>query len=304
MSEVISKMIMLVALMFIGYFCAKLKVTGPEFNKNISAVMMDVFLSATILNSVINVEPTMSNGEIFYIVALFFVMMVIAIALSWITVKLLRVKKGEAGIIMCLVTYMNTAFVGFPIVETVYGPEAVFYASLSGIPFNLMLYSLGTITLCGGTTGEKIPLKKIFTPPLVVTLIGAVIFTFRIPFPKVVEDTVSTLAGATIPISMIIIGTSLGAIPIKAAVTNWRIYLVSLIRLLVCPIVTYFLLSLFVSNEVIVGIITIEAATPAAMVLAVLCIQYELDDSIASEGIFISTVMSMVTIPFVIWLLL
>ncbi|MCI9468703.1 MAG: AEC family transporter [Oscillospiraceae bacterium] len=304
MSEVISKMIMLVALMFIGYFCAKLKITGPEFNKNISAVMMDVFLSATILNSVINVEPTMSNGEIFYIVLLFGLMMAIAIALSWLTVKLLRVPKSESGIIMCLVTYMNTAFVGFPIVETVYGPEAVFYASLSGIPFNLIIYSVGTITLCGGATGEKIPLKKIFTPPLVVTLIGAVIFAFRIPFPKVVEDTVSTLAGATIPISMLIIGTSLGAIPIKAAVTNWRIYLVSLIRLLVCPIVTYFLLSLFVSNEVIVGIITIEAATPAAMVLAVLCIQYDLDDSIASEGIFISTVMSMVTIPFVIWLLL
>ena len=291
MSEVISKMIMLVALMFIGYFCAKLKITGPEFNKNISAVMMDVFLSATILNSVINVEPTMSNGEIFYIVLLFGLMMAIAIALSWLTVKLLRVPKSESGIIMCLVTYMNTAFVGFPIVETV-------------IPFNLIIYSVGTITLCGGATGEKIPLKKIFTPPLVVTLIGAVIFAFRIPFPKVVEDTVSTLAGATIPISMLIIGTSLGAIPIKAAVTNWRIYLVSLIRLLVCPIVTYFLLSLFVSNEVIVGIITIEAATPAAMVLAVLCIQYDLDDSIASEGIFISTVMSMVTIPFVIWLLL
>jgi len=304
MSEVIAKMIMLVALMFIGYFCAKLKITGPEFNKSISAVMMDVFLSATILTSVINVEPTMSNGEIFYIVALFFVMMLIAIALGWLTVKLLRVPKQEAGIIMCLVTYMNTAFVGFPIVETVYGSEAVFYASLSGIPFNLILYSVGTMTLCGGATGEKIPLKKILTAPLVVTLIGAVIFTFRIPFPVVVEDTVSTLAGATIPVSMIIIGTSLGSIPIKSALTNWRIYVVSVVRLLICPIVTFYLLSLFVTNEVIVGIITIEAATPAAMVLAVLCLQYDLDDSIASEGIFISTVMSMVTLPFVVWLLL
>ena len=104
--------------------------------------------------------------------------------------------------------------------------------------------------------------------------------------------------------SMIIIGTSLGAVSIKDAVTDWRIYVISLIRLIVCPIVVYYLLSLFMSNPTIVGIITIEAATPAAMVLTVLCLQYDRDDSLASKGIFISTVLSMVTIPFIIWLLL
>lgn len=246
----------------------------------------------------------MSNGEIFYIVVLFLFAMVVAWALGFLTAKVLRVPKENQGVILCLVTYMNTAFVGFPIVETVYGAEAVFYASLSGIPFNIMLYSLGTISLCGGTSGVKIPVREMITAPLVVTLLGAVIFMFRIPFPKVVEDTVDMLAGGTIPMSMLIIGTSLGAIPIKDALSDWRIYVVSFIRLIVSPIVIYFLLSLFVTNEVIVGIITIEAATPAAMVLTVLCIQHDRDDSMASKGIFISTVLSMVTIPFIIWLLL
>lgn len=304
MSAVIVKMIMLVVLMFIGYFCFQMKITGPEFNKNVSSVMMNIFLCATILNSVINVEPTMSNGEIFYIVLLFLLAMVVAWVLGLLTAKLLRVPKEDQGIIMCLVTYMNTAFVGFPIVETVYGAEAVFYASLSGIPFNIMLYSLGTVTLCGNSEGVKIPVREMITAPLVVTLLSAVIFVFRIPFPTVVEDTVDMLAGATIPMSMLIIGTSLGAIPIKEAVSDWRIYVVSFVRLIVCPILTYFLLSLFVTNEVIVGIVTIEMATPAAMVLTVLCIQHNLDDSMASKGIFISTIMSMVTIPFIIWLLL
>ena len=304
MSAVITKMIMLVSLMFIGYLCSKIHVTGPAFNKNASSVMMNVFLSATILSSVVNVEPTMSNREIYTIVALFFVMMIVIWAIAWADVRLLRIPREEAGVMLCLITYMNTAFVGFPIVETMYGQEAVFYASLSGIPFNIMLYSVGTITLCGDGTGEKISIRKMITVPLVVTLIGAVIFTLRIPFPQVVEDIIDTLAGATIPMSMIIIGTSLGAVSIKDAVTDWRIYVISLIRLIVCPIVVYYLLSLFMSNPTIVGIITIEAATPAAMVLTVLCLQYDRDDSLASKGIFISTVLSMVTIPFIIWLLL
>lgn len=304
MTDVIMKMIMLVALMFIGYFCAKLKITGPEFNRQTSSVMMNVFLCATILNSVINVEPTLSNKEIAYIVALFLLALLVAWALGFVTAKALRVPKENQGVILCLVTYMNTAFVGFPIVETVYGPEAVFYASLSGIPFNIMLYSLGTVSLCGGTSGVKIPVREMLTAPLVVTLLGALIFAFRIPFPAVVEDTVDMLAGGTIPLSMLIIGTSLGSLPIREALSDWRIYIVSLVRLIICPILTYYLLSLFVANEMIVGIITIEVATPAAMVLTVLCIQHDRDDSMASKGIFISTVMSMVTIPFIIWLLL
>lgn len=304
MTAVIAKMITLVSLMFIGFFCCKLKLTSAAFNKQVSGLVMNVFLSATILKSVINVEPTMSNGEIYQIVALFFLMMVIAGLIGFVAAKVLRIPKEQEGVILCLITYMNTAFVGFPIVETVYGPEAVFYASLSGIPFNLMIYSVGTMTLCGGTTGEKIPFRKMLTAPLIVTLISAVIFTFRIPFPKVVEDTVSTLAGATIPMSMIIIGTSLGEVSIKEALLDWRNYIVSLVRLVICPIVTYSILSRFIDSEMIVGIITIMAATPSAMVLTVLCIQYERDDSMASRGIFISTVLSALTIPFVIWLLL
>ncbi len=304
MTAVITKMITLVALMFIGFFCCKLKITSAVFNKQVSGLVMNVFLSATILKSVINVEPTMSNGEIYQIVALFFLMMVIAGLVGFVAAKILRIPKEQEGVVLCLITYMNTAFVGFPIVETVYGPEAVFYASLSGIPFNLMIYSVGTLTLCGGTTGEKIPFRKMLTAPLVMTLIGAVIFMFRIPFPKVVEDTVSTLAGATIPMSMIIIGTSLGEVPIKDALMDWRNYIVSLVRLVICPIVTYLILSRLIDNAMIVGIITIMAATPSAMVLTVLCIQYDRDDSLASRGIFISTVLSAITIPFVIWLLL
>ncbi len=304
MTAVITKMITLVALMFIGFFCCKLKITSAAFNKQVSGLVMNVFLSATILKSVINVEPTMSNGEIYQIVALFFLMMVIAGLVGFVAAKILRIPKEQEGVVLCLITYMNTAFVGFPIVETVYGPEAVFYASLSGIPFNLMIYSVGTLTLCGGTTGEKIPFRKMLTAPLVMTLIGAVIFMFRIPFPKVVEDTVSTLAGATIPMSMIIIGTSLGEVPIKDALMDWRNYIVSLVRLVICPIVTYLILSRLIDNAMIVGIITIMAATPSAMVLTVLCIQYDRDDSLASRGIFISTVLSAITIPFVIWLLL
>ena len=103
---------------------------------------------------------------------------------------------------------------------------------------------------------------------------------------------------------MIIIGTSLGASPLKKALTNWRVYVLSLVRLVLCPVAVYFLMAPFVTNEMILGIVTVLTATPTAMVLTILCIQYDRDDSFASSGIFVSTILSALTIPFIIWLLL
>lgn len=304
MSAVISKMITLVLLMFVGYLCSKVKITSPEFNKHASKVMMDVFLSATIVQSVLNVQVTMSNGEVFYIIGLYFLMLFLFWGIGLGVTKLLRIPKREAGIAMCLVMYMNTAFVGYPIVEAVYGAEAVFYASLSGIPFNLLLYSMGVINLQGGTVEKKLRFRDVITIPLVVTVIATVMFLLHIQLPSVLESAISTLAGGTTPISMLIIGTSLGAVPVKKAFTDWRVYVLSFVRLIICPILVYFLMSAIIDNEMLVGIFTILAATPSAAILTALCIQHGQDDSLASKGIFISTVFSAVTIPFIIWLLL
>jgi len=132
--------------------------------------------------------------------------------------------------------------------------------------------------------------------------LSVVLLLSRIHVPAVIADTISTLAGATIPLSMLIIGTSLGAISVRAALTDWRVYAVSAVRLLVCPLLTWLVLRPFVSG-VLLGIPVLLAACPSAMVVTALCLQYERSDAFASKCIFLSTVLSAVTIPLLIWLL-
>ena len=113
---------------------------------------------------------------------------------------------------------------------------------------------------------------------------------------------ISTLAGATIPLSMLIIGTSLGAISVRAALADWRVYVVSAVRLLVCPLLTWLVLRPFVSGALL-GIPVLLAACPSAMVVTALCLQYDRSDAFASKCIFLNTILSAVTIPLLIWLL-
>ena len=100
----------------------------------------------------------------------------------------------------------------------------------------------------------------------------------------------------------IIIGTSLGAISVRAALADWRVYVVSAVRLLVCPLLTWLVLRPFVSGALL-GIPVLLAACPSAMVVTALCLQYDRSDAFASKCIFLNTILSAVTIPLLIWLL-
>jgi len=122
-----------------------------------------------------------------------------------------------------------------------------------------------------------------------------------IPVPDVIYSTIVSMASATVPISMIILGSSLAATSIVSAFNDWRVYIASVARLLVCPISTYFLLSLFIDNPVLIGTVTILASTPVAVLITPLCVQYGKDDQLSSKSIFVSTVLSVLTMPLIMW---
>lgn len=303
-STVLAKMAMLVLLMLVGYLCAKLHITGPEFNKRVNPIVLNVLLTATILNSVVNAETTLSGTVILEYVGVTTMMLLILHAVSFFVPKLLRSRGGDVGVLRMVMSYPNNAFVGFPVVQAVFGTEAVFYASLSNIPFNTMLYTVGTAILRGSGEKQKFNWRQLLTMPLIATFLAVVLFLTHLHVPAVIADTISTLSAATTPMSMIVIGTSLGGIPLKKAFGNWRVYVASFVRLIVCPVVVWAVLRLFVHDPMMLGIPVLLAACPSAMIITVLCLQYGKDEALSSEVIFMSTVFSAATIPLLIWLLL
>lgn len=303
MTQVILKLSEMVLMILIGYICAKVKIAGPEFNRYTSAVLTNVLLPATILKIMIGIDGGAHNSEVFFVIALFFLMMGVAGVIGKLFSVVLPVPKDERGILVGVIMYMNISFVGFPLVETYYGAEGMFYAVLSCVPMNLLMFSVGVATISGNKT-DGAGLKRVFNVPMLATLLGIVVMVLNIPIPQVISATIGSVAGATIPVSMIILGSSLASIPVKSAFTDISVYAAVVARLVICPIVTYFILKLFLDNEVLIGTVTILASTPVAVLMTPLCVQYGKSDALASKSIFISTVFSVFTMPLIIWLLL
>lgn len=301
MGLIVSKMFMLLILLIIGYVCAKLNVTTKEFNKVASKVAINVFFFAMIISSVANKEIPMSGGELTFGIGMMFVYMLISLAIAVLAPKVLRISDGDIGMYELLVGFMNTAFIGYPVIQAVYGEEAVFFASTSGIPFNLAIYTIGIIMLTKNRgDGTKINFKNVLTPPLIATFISIFIFAFNVHVPAFIDETCDLMAGAAIPLSMFVVGSSLGDVPLKEAFSDKRMYLLSFVRLIVCPIITWLLLRPFIESCVMLGTIIILAATPMPVIATILGIQYGRDGVESSKGIFLSTVLSMLTMPAII----
>ena len=281
LSIVFAKMAMLVLIMLLGYLCARIGITGPEFNQRVTPLVMNVLLTATILNSVLSV-PDFTGRDIVDYVLVLTAATVLQVVMAWFLPRLLRTRSEDVGATRLVTAFGNVGFVGLPVVAAIFGDEMVFFASLCNIPFNLALYSIGAAQL-SGTDGARFDWRKVLNMPVIATLLSVVLLLSRIHVPAVIADTISTLAGATIPLSMLIIGTSLGAISVRA-------------------LLTWLVLRPFVSG-VLLGIPVLLAACPSAMVVTALCLQYERSDAFASKCIFLSTVLSAVTIPLLIWLL-
>ena len=302
---VLEKMIMLVLLMVVGFGAAKAGWVDGDFSQKASRLVMNVFVVGLIVSSVVNTEPIMSNRELALAIFAVFLVFFLGGALGWLAARLLRFRGRDRNVAWLSVFFMNNVFIGFPVVEALFGEEAIFCASLSNLPFNLLLYTVGVAYLQAGEGRGKVSLREVFSIPLVATLLAITLFVLQIPVPELLVDTCRTLGAATVPVSMIVVGISLSHVPIREALLDGKAYAVSFVKLILCPVVTWAVLRLFLDpSSLIFGVLVIIAACPSAAMITILSVRFGADDTLASKIKFLSTVLSAVTLPLMVYLLL
>ena len=302
-SVLIPKMIVFVVLMVIGYLCAKTNFAGREFTKDASKMVINVFMTATIINSVLVSDACLSGGELLQVMLVLCMCVGVCWVLAAISCRLVGLGD-KAPLFELLIAVMNNMFIALPVVETLFGSQAVFYCSLSCIPFNILLYTFGIYRLQGGEGKGSVRLRDIFSVPLLATLAALVIFLLQPPVPPVLKELASTMSAATMPLSIIVIGSSLGSVSLLDAFKKGKLYLMCVLRLLLCPLLVWLLAGLMTDDPMLRVTATIIAAAPSGVVVSVLAIQYDRDAVFTSEGVLLSTVFSMLTIPLIVSVIL
>lgn len=305
MSALINKLVMFVTLMAIGYFGARKQWLPKEFTRSANKLVLNVFMVASILNSVIANPPQMSGQALLKAVGVMSGVMLLSFAVAALLVRLLRRRGEHAPLFELLVAVMNPMFIGIPLAEVLCGSEGVFYVALVNLPFNFLVYSYGVWRL-KGTEGEKASLnwRDLVTAPMIATILSILIFALHIPMPGIIKELTGTMSGATMPLSMIVIGSSLGSVRLADAFTDASLYLVAALRLVLMPLLTWLLIRLIPLGDTLRAAAIITAACPSGVIVGMLSLQYGRDAEYSSKGILLNTILSMLTIPAVAALLL
>lgn len=204
----------------------------------------------------------------------------------------------ETGVFRFMLIFSNLGFMGYPVCETLFGPQSLFYVTLINIPFGLLVFTIGVFLLRPDLARHP-DLKRILSPGLIASLLGLLFFFTGFTIPSPLSDSLSLLGSVTTPLAMIVIGALLATLPVGSLLGDSRIWVISLFRLSVIPGITLLILSRFTSDPLLLGVPVILAAMPVAANTVLLAEEYGVNAELASKGVFISTVLSVVTIPIV-----
>lgn len=301
--SIFEQMLVLLILMILGVVAAKTGVVDEETNRRMSRFALLFPQCAQILSSAMTVGDDMTFGQVLAIEGESVVMYVIFVALGLLVPYIFRVEKADRGIYTFMTIFGNCGYMGLPVIRSIFGEQAVFYAALTLIPFNLLAYSYGIMLLKKGADSAGFNWRAMINPPVIAALAAVVIVALHIHFPSPVVRATGIMGDMIVPLAMIIIGASLGGMKLREVFGDWHTYAFAPVRLILCPVVVWAVLRLFIHDGMILGVMTVEAAMPVATFTTMLSIQYGGNVSVASRTVFLTTVLSVVTIPFVCWLL-
>jgi hypothetical protein len=267
----------------------------------ISHILVNIALPALTISSMQMPSTEQTIGIVDHMLVVAFAYYILAFLLSILICHFLPSTKTEKGVIQFMLVFPNVGFMGIPVAEAVLGHGALFYVILFNLPFNFLVFSMGVWLLAHGRPGRFDP-RLLITPGLVASILGLALFWFGLDIPSPADTILEYVGATTTPLAMIVVGAMLATLPVRKLAGDWRVFAVSLLRLIVLPVLAFIILAPIISDRLLLGVAVLLIAMPVAANSVLLSEEYEVDATLASQGVFLSTVLSLITLPLIAFL--
>ena len=290
---VIIQLIQLFILIGIGYLLGKTSLFRGMFVQQLTNLVLNLTMPCMILSSVMNSidAPALPLKDI--IIAMFILVIILPVA-AFLMIR--RIKTNQ-GLYLFMIMYPNVGFIGFPLMQSIFGSEAILATAIINMGFNLSLFTLGIVAINYGENKlTSFDLKKIFSPGVISSILAVLIYTFKLTFPYVIVEPINSIGMMTTPLAMLVIGATLSVYHLKDIFT--------LLIDLIIPILFYPVILLFIKDSMIRGITLIILAMPVANGAVLFARSNGQDEFLAAKTVFISTMLAIFTIPSLVYMFL
>lgn len=278
----------------IGFLLHKKTMIGPDGCAAFSTLLLYVILPCVILSSFMREAAAETSKMLVLSIALAAMLLALAMIIS----KLLFRKNP---IMEFSSSFSNAGFMGLPLIESILGEEAIIYSVGFIALLNILQWTYGLHLMM---PSEKVCIKSVMKNPLVVAfIIGITLYLLPWELPTVITTSISAVAKCNSPIAMIILGYYLYEIKFSHIVTNMKMYLVSVSRLLIIPLLSVTLLYFMpgLSTTFKLSLVMVLSC-PVGINVAIYAKKAEVDYHSAAVAVCQSTILSLATLPIIIFI--
>ncbi len=284
-------------MMAVGWLLFKKRVLTDVGASEMTKVLVNIVTPCLIISSF----ATVDSGDIsVYNVVLSIVLALASILIGIIVSKFLFKKQdeGRKNVLRFGVAFSNSGFMGMPLVESILGAQGLIYASFFIVVFNIICWTYG-YSMMGGK--GKIRIRTLlFNPGVIGTIFGLPIYIFGLDLPNLVLSPISSFGALNTPLAMIIAGACIAKLNLNDFIEDLQVYKMAFFKLLAVPLIVLGLVFLINPEDTLFVSIVIQSCTPTATATVLLAMLFNKDSRLASKAVAISTLISIVTIPFVI----
>jgi predicted permease len=307
-SIIINQIAVLSILVIIGIIGSRVKVITPTSKDFLAKLIFNITLPSMLLTnfSRIDLTPRLLSNSL-QILLLSAIVLLFMLFVGWLTSRIMGLKGGAASIFRVHSMLGNIIYLGLPVISALFGTEGLLYGSIFTLVSNMLMWTVGVASISSdGHVLSGKNLVRIFNINTLAITTGFILFLFSVKLPRIILDSVGALGGTNTYLSMIYIGAVLYFANVRKMISNRAVYMLSLNRLIIVPLVILVIFitvnSLFpglIDREVI-SVLVMQSAMPCMVNVVIMVNILGEDDSIATANVFVSTLLSIITLPLIL----
>lgn len=299
---VVTAMIKLVLALAVGFFFRKINLLTDEATGAMSNLTLNAACPCLIFSSIVGMDGSRKDevGLLMIVgVAIYIFLAVVGIIAA---LFLAGKNKGLFYMIFSLILFGQVGFMGFPLAEAFYGELGVSYMGILNIHFTIFMFTIG-IFLCsrsGGKNEKFNPLKMINSSTIGIVL-AVIIFFLGVKVPDIILAPIDFIGQLMSPLAMIIVGSTIATYPFRKMFSNWKYYVIAILRLVIMPAAAFLILHSLYGTSALTVISTISIGVPPAATVTMMAVSYGGDHETASLASGLTTILNIVTTP-LLWI--
>jgi malate permease and related proteins len=298
MSAILNSIISLFLIMLAGIYGSKRGIITRDITKGLTDILLHIALPCMVVTSFAFSYDSAIKLNVFKAFYYSLAAYIIIVFVSYIL--MIPVKNERKTILHFANVFTNTGYIGFPVLNAVYGPEAVIYGSVFNMFFVIFLWTYGIMIFKGSiekkTLGKEV-LMALINPSVIAVYIGVTMMIFNIKLPTALMSSLTSIGSITGPLSMIIVGAMCTNIKLNEHLRDWTIYYGIASKTIIIPAILYCVSLLIKDGSIVLNSVVIIASMPAAAMTSIFAESFNVKKDYATIIVVTTTLLSIITLP-------